>query len=69
MTMNADEMRSKVRERLLKCFLSNGVFPDLIDPTTKQPLSRWDYAQTFEIPLLLLGEEAMYSNMDAYRPL
>lgn len=40
MTMNADEMRSKVRERLLKCFFSNGNFPDVIDLTTKQPLSR-----------------------------
>ena len=69
MTMNADEMRCKVRERLLKCFFSNGNFPDLIDLTTKQPLSRWDYAQTFEVPLLLLGEEAKYSNMDAYRPI
>ena len=69
MTMNADQMRSKVRERLLKCFFSNGEFPDLIDLTTKQPLSRWDYAQVFEIPLLLLGEEVRYSNVDAYRPM
>ena len=69
MTMNADQMRSKVRERLLKCFFSNGEFPDLIDLTTKQPLSRWDYAQIFEIPLLLLREEARYSNVDAYRPM
>ena len=69
MTMNADQMRSKVRERLLKCFFSNGEFPDSIDVTTKQPLSRWDCAQVFEIPLLLLGEEARYSNVDAYRPM
>ena len=69
MTMNADQMRSKVRERLLKCFFSNGEFPVLIDLTTKQPMSRWDYAQVFEIPLLLLGEEAKYSNVDAYRPM
>ena len=69
MTMNADQMRSKVRERLLKCFFSNGEFPDLIDLTTKQPLSRWDHAQVFEIPLLLLAEEARYSNVDAYRPM
>ena len=69
MTMNADQMRSKVRERLLKCFFSNGEFPELIGLTTKQPLSRWDHAQVFEIPLLLLAEEARYSNVDAYRPM
>ena len=69
-TMNADQMRRRVRERLLKCFYSNGTFPTRLDLTTKQPTSKWwDYGRaqsSFEIPLLLLQEEAKCSDVAAY---
>ncbi len=70
MTMDADQMRRRVRERLLNCFYSNGTFPTRLDLTTKQPTSKWwGYGRSssvFEVPLLLFQEESKCLDLTAY---
>ena len=71
-TMDADRMRSEVKDRLLKCFYSNGTFPTQLDLTSKQPTNSWPTAdsspEVFEIPLLLLQEEFKCLDVAAYLP-
>ena len=69
-TMNAGQMRKRVLGRLLKCFYSNGTFPTRLGLTSKQPTSKWwdnnSSQSVFEVPLLLLQEEAKCVDVAAY---
>jgi len=70
MTVDSEEMRKRVCERLLEYFYSNGTFPSEIDLTTKQPTSKWwepgCSSASFEIPLLLLQEETKCLDIAGY---
>ena len=69
-TTDADKMRRRVKDRLLKCFYSNGTFPTQLDLTSKQPTDQWggmyQSQPVFEIPLLFLQEESKCLDLAAY---
>lgn len=68
-TMDANQMRRKVKARLLKSFYSNGTFPSRFEVTSKQPtdwMGIYESGPVYEVPLLLLQEETNCLDLAAY---